>query len=173
MRQPRDVPTREIIPTIHKRSHIATLGYYRNCFVLTSFLCRLFKVPSFISRRCGKRSRFSRFGYWSPQEEIFFGCIQLALAWCPPPLKKKAVLGGEEGEGKKKGKKGRKREKSGGYDAPLFCLFSPGREAEVCNSIRGKVAKGGIIPTKRDREREYDEPAKLATSTRCPQRLFR
>lgn len=24
---------------------------------------------------------------------------------------------------------------------PLFCLFWPGREAEVCNSIRGKVAK--------------------------------
>ena len=37
---------------------------------------------------------------------------------------------------------------------PLFCLFWPGREkAEVCNSIRGKVAKevrrGGIIPTER------------------------
>lgn len=32
--------------------------------------------------------------------------------------------------------------------------FGLGREAEVCNSIRGKVAKGGIIPTGRERERE-------------------
>lgn len=31
--------------------------------------------------------------------------------------------------------------------------FGLGREAEVCNSIRGKVAKGGIIPTGRERER--------------------
>lgn len=36
---------------------------------------------------------------------------------------------------------------------------------------RSRRGGGGIIPTERDRE--YDEAAKLATSTSCPQRLFR
>lgn len=117
------------------------------------------------------RKAFSAQSFWvlkSP-EKIFFGCIQLALAWCPPLLKK-AVLGRKE-KGREERKEAEEKGKKRRDDVPLFCLSSPGREAEVCNSIRGKVAKGGIIPTKR--EREYDEPAKLATSTRCPQRLFR
>ena len=75
---------------------------------------------------------------------------------------KEAALGRKR-ERKKERKKERKEDrnkersqerKTRGYDVPLFCLFWPGREkAEVCNSIRGKVAKevrrGGIIPTER------------------------
>lgn len=71
------------------------------------------------------RKAFSVQSFWvlkSP-EKIFFGCIQLALAWCPPLLKK-AVLGRKEKgreERKEAEEKGKKRR---GRCAAFLSLFA-------------------------------------------------
>lgn len=71
------------------------------------------------------RKAFSAQSFWvlkSP-EKIFFGCIQLALAWCPPLLKK-AVLGRKEKGRKERKEAEEKGKKRRGRCAAFLSLFA-------------------------------------------------